>query len=57
MTEILELLDYQRWATSKTLDSVTKLSEEQLHRDLGSSFKSVFETLVHMYGADRAWAD
>ncbi len=55
MTELLELLDYQRWATTKTLDASAKLSEEQLHRDLGSSFKSVFETLVHLYGADRAW--
>jgi uncharacterized damage-inducible protein DinB len=55
MTEILELLDYQGWATTKTLDSVAKLSDEQLHRDLGSSFKSVFETLVHLHGADRAW--
>jgi uncharacterized damage-inducible protein DinB len=55
MTELTELLDYQRWATLKTLDSVAKLSSEQLHRDLGSSFKGVFETLVHLYGADRAW--
>ncbi len=55
MTELLKLLDYQRWAISKTLDSVAKLTDEQLHRDLGSSFKSVFETLVHLHGADRAW--
>lgn len=55
MNELTELLDYQTWATTKTLDSSAKLSEEQLHRDLGSSFKSVFETLVHLYGADRTW--
>jgi uncharacterized damage-inducible protein DinB len=55
MTELLELLDFHRWATTKTLDSVAKLSDEQLHRDLGSSFNSVFETLVHSFGADRAW--
>jgi uncharacterized damage-inducible protein DinB len=55
MTELTELLEYQRWATTKTLDSVAKLTNEQLHRDLGSSFKSVFETLLHLYGADRAW--
>ncbi len=55
MTELIELLDYQRWATLKTLDASAKLSLEQLHRDLGSSFKSVFETLVHLHGADRAW--
>ena len=55
MNELLELLEYQTWATTKTIDSSAKLSEVQLHRDLGSSFKSVFETLVHLYGADRAW--
>jgi uncharacterized damage-inducible protein DinB len=55
MTELLELLEYQRWATLKTLDSSAKLSSEQLHRNLGSSFKNVFETLVHSYGADRTW--
>ncbi len=55
MNELLELLDFHQWATAKTLDSSAKLSSEQLNRDLGSSFKSVFETLVHLYGADRAW--
>jgi uncharacterized damage-inducible protein DinB len=55
MNDLTELLDFHRWATTKTLDSVVKLTDDQLHRDLGSSFKSVFETLVHLYGADRAW--
>ncbi len=55
MNELTELLEYHQWATTKTLDSSAKLNHEQLHRDLGSSFKSVFETLVHVYGADRAW--
>ncbi len=55
MNELIELLEYQRWATTKTLESSATLNLEQLHTDLGSSFKSVFETLVHLYGADRAW--
>jgi uncharacterized damage-inducible protein DinB len=55
MTELLELLEYHQWATAKTLDSSAKLETEQLNRDLGSSFKSLFETLVHLYGADRTW--
>jgi uncharacterized damage-inducible protein DinB len=55
MTELIELLEYNRWATTKTLEASGKLSHEQLRRDLKSSFKGVFETLVHLYGADRAW--
>ncbi len=55
MKNLLELLEFNAWATHKTLDAVHALSSEQLHRDLGSSFPSIFETLVHTYGADRAW--
>jgi uncharacterized damage-inducible protein DinB len=55
MKNLLELLEFNAWATHRTLDAVHALSSEQLHRDLGSSFPSVFATLLHTYGADRAW--
>lgn len=55
MDELLELLAFHAWASRRTFETVRELSDEQLHRDLGSSFKSVFETLVHTFGADRAW--
>jgi uncharacterized damage-inducible protein DinB len=31
------------------------LTPEQYTRDLGSSFKSIRDTLVHLYSAERAW--
>lgn len=55
MNELLELLAFHTWASRKTFETLNELSSEQLHRDLGSSFKSIFETLVHSFGADRAW--
>jgi uncharacterized damage-inducible protein DinB len=55
MTNLLELLEYHRWATNLTVDAVRALSPEQFTRDLGSSFPGVRDTLVHVFTADRAW--
>jgi uncharacterized damage-inducible protein DinB len=43
------------WATERTLQAVSALSLEAYTKDLGNSFPSVRDTLVHIYGADRAW--
>ena len=37
------------------LDAVEPLSAEQYTRDLGNSFKSVRDTLVHVYSAEWIW--
>jgi uncharacterized damage-inducible protein DinB len=55
MIELLELLEYQRWATNLTVNAAKALTPEQFTRDLGSSFPSVRDTLVHVFTADRAW--
>jgi uncharacterized damage-inducible protein DinB len=55
MTELLELLEYHRWATNLTVGAARALTPEQFTRDLGSSFTSVRDTLVHVFTADRAW--
>jgi len=49
------LLEYHYWARDRLIEAVERLSPEQLTRDLGSSFKSVWETLVHLYAAEWAW--
>src|SRR3954463_763148 len=49
------LLDYHYWARDRALDAADRLTAEQWTRDLGSSFKSVRETLVHLYSAEWAW--
>jgi uncharacterized damage-inducible protein DinB len=54
-TELLELLEYHHWATNLTVNAARALRPEQFTRDLGSSFPSVRDTLVHVFTADRAW--
>ena len=49
------LVDYHYWARDRMLPIVEALSEEQLRRPLGNSFSSVFDTVVHLYGADWIW--
>jgi uncharacterized damage-inducible protein DinB len=49
------LLDFHYWARDRVLDAAAKLTPDQFEQDLGGSFKSVRETLVHIYWADWAW--
>lgn len=49
------LLDYSRWATEQVLDACSVLSEEELERDLKTSYTSVQGTLVHLFQSDRIW--
>lgn len=51
------LFDYNSWANHRALDACSKLSAEQFTRDLGSSFRSVRDTLVHIYGAEWLWLE
>lgn len=45
------MVGYTRWADARMLDAVEKLTPEQYTRDLGSSLKSVRDTVVHLVGA------
>ena len=49
------LVDYHYWARDRLFVAVDALTEEQLRRPLGNSFSSVFDTVVHLYGADWIW--
>lgn len=46
---------YHGWATELLLEAAGRLSGEQLHKDLGTAYGSVFGTLVHIYLADQIW--
>ncbi len=49
------LLDYHYWARDRLLDAVSALTPEQFTRDLGGSFRSVRDTLAHVYSGEWAW--
>jgi uncharacterized damage-inducible protein DinB len=48
-------LDYSAWASQRLLDAAAKLSTEELTRDFKTADKTVLDTLVHVYAADRIW--
>jgi uncharacterized damage-inducible protein DinB len=51
------LYDFNAWANHRIIESCAVLTPEQFSRDLGSSFRSVRETLAHNYGATWAWLE
>ena len=52
---LVAMLDYHYWARDRLLDALDPLTPEQFNRDLGSSFKSIRETVVHLYAAEVVW--
>jgi uncharacterized damage-inducible protein DinB len=51
------LYRYDSWANHRTLESCAQLTPEQFTRNLGSSFDSVRDTLVHIFGAEWIWLE
>ena len=49
------LVDFHYWARDRLLDAIEPLSAEQLTRDMGGSFRSVRDTLAHIYSAEWIW--
>lgn len=57
MDEIRALYAFNRWANLQFLATLEGLSDEELRRDLRSSFPSVLATLVHLLGAEWVWLE
>jgi uncharacterized damage-inducible protein DinB len=55
LQDLQTMIDYHYWARDRLLDALDGLTPEQYNRDLGSSFKSIRETLTHLYAAEWAW--
>ena len=49
------LVDYHYWARDRLLEAVDDLSPDEFRKELGNSFPSIRDTLVHLYGAECIW--
>src|ERR1700740_1983523 len=49
------LYEYDRWANNRVLQAASRLRAEEFTRDLGGSFRSVRDTLVHIIGGEWVW--
>lgn len=57
IADIQALYDFNSWANERTRAACAPLSGEQFTRDLGSSFRSVRDTLVHLYSGEWLWLE
>ena len=53
--DIQLLYDYNVWANARVLRAVSALTKEQFTRDLGGSYRSVRDTLVHIMSGEWIW--
>ncbi|AET69072.1 hypothetical protein Desor_3591 [Desulfosporosinus orientis DSM 765] len=53
--QIMELYGYNDWANHKLFEAMSSLEHEEFSRNLGSSFGSMRDTLVHIVGAEELW--
>jgi uncharacterized damage-inducible protein DinB len=53
--DIQLLYEYDRWANHRVLQAAAALGAEQFTRDLGGSYRSVRDALVHIIGGEWIW--
>jgi uncharacterized damage-inducible protein DinB len=55
--DIRTLFEYNSWANHRALESCAAISSDQFTKDLGSSFKSVRDTLAHICDVEWLWLE
>ena len=55
LQDLRTLLDYHYWARDRMFEALEPLTAEQVDRDMGNSFKSIRDTVTHVYAAEWAW--
>jgi uncharacterized damage-inducible protein DinB len=56
-SEMRELFAFNAWANHRILGATEALAKEQFTKELGSSFSSVRDTLVHVWGVEWIWLE
>ena len=55
LQDLRTLLDYHYWARDRMFEALDQLTPEQITRDMGSSFRSLHDTVAHLHAAETAW--
>jgi len=53
--DIALMYEYDRWANARVIDAAAALAPEQFTKDLGGSFSSVRDTLLHILAGEWIW--
>ena len=56
MKELLQqYAAYNIWANKTLFERISKLSDEEINKDIASSFPSLYKTVAHMWLAEDVW--
>jgi len=55
LQDLRTLLDYHYWARDRMFAALEALPQDAYTKDLGNSFRSVRDTVVHMYAGEWVW--
>ncbi|MGN6196602.1 MAG: DinB family protein [Ginsengibacter sp.] len=53
----IELSEFNIWANDRVCNWLDKISDEQWEQPLVSSFNSIYETILHVAGAEKVWVE
>lgn len=46
---------YNVWANQRMVDVISNMTDDQLNREITSSYKSIYATLMHLWDAESIW--
>lgn len=52
---LLQYAAYNVWANQRMVECIENLSDDQINRDINSSYKSIYATLLHLWDAESIW--
>jgi len=52
---LLQYAAYNIWANRKIIECINNLSDDQINREISSSFSSIYKTVLHMLDAENIW--
>jgi uncharacterized damage-inducible protein DinB len=57
LASLFQELEYDRWANHRVMNATAQLDAKEFTRNMGSSFASIRDTLVHMIWAEWLWLE
>jgi uncharacterized damage-inducible protein DinB len=55
MDTIRQYVAYNRWANTKIIGFLKGINEDDFNKNMGNSFPSIRDTILHIYGAEKIW--
>ena len=52
---LLQYASYNVWANQRMVDAINNLTDDQIRREITSSYSSIYETLAHLWDVESIW--